>query len=825
MSQENQTRLSTLIEAKLTKIRRYFIVNALSQFLPIAIIIGYIASIFLSKYFADHDPVNYINMPVSLVVSIVFTIFILLLKYFRITSSKAFKNINQTNFLIHCNRHFPSLEESAQLALSNKQELNVLQRLQQNKVVDELSLLLTQDEKLGQKEIKLNGHFHRFPSVVIAVVLCCSWWFFSPSHLVEYFSVEQPSLKTANPVKVKSNVAENKTVTLLASQVNITPPKYTGLLENTQQDLNVDLLTGSTVTWQLHFSNSEQSYFIEFEDGNVKPLLFAGNEQFTLSTVIEHTGLYKLYSQDKSFQQIYTLRVTLDKKPVIRILTPKNTITEVEKNGQTSLITQVNISDDYGVNHVEILASIAKGSGESVKFRDQVFSFDTVQKHPPTEANQFLATYDKTWNFEALGMKPGDELYFTVKAWDNKQPNRQLTSSETKIIRWLEDEEQLVMADGILIDFMPEYFKSQRQIIIETKALIADKKQLSEEDFVETSELLGVAQSELKQKYGQYLGDEFDEGGAGPVPNGAGFDEHHEGDEHDDESEHEQANNHQQAKALAASGHDHGVASQTEIAHSSDDKSGYSQLIETYAHNHEDTDIGMMSRQDPKALMKQSIANMWQAELYLMLSQPKKALPFEEQALTLLKMAKKAERIYVKRLGFEPPPVSDERRYQGDLSDINSENKEVNIELSQNEQSQMAQLYRVINHYLSDENSKKTTAGLLPEERVVIKAVKRSIQDQLDDRPVLIQEVATLERILLADSFLLANCQLCLENLKNKLWQLLDSPIALPNTRKLNYLYNSPLINQYNQLLMQEGERTHRENNVENTMKTKEVSQ
>ena len=68
--------------------------------------------------------------------------------------------------------------------------------------------------------------------------------------------------------------------------------------------------------------------------------------------------------------------------------------------------------------------------------------------------------------------------------------------------------------------------------------------------------------------------------------------------------------------------------------------------------------------------MKRSIANMWQAELHLMLSQPEQALPYEEQALKFLKMAKKAERIYVKRLGFEPPPVSEQRRYLGELDEI-----------------------------------------------------------------------------------------------------------------------------------------------------------
>ena len=42
------------------------------------------------------------------------------------------------------------------------------------------------------------------------------------------------------------------------------------------------------------------------------------------------------------------------------------------------------------------------------------------------------------------------------------------------------------------------------------------------------------------------------------------------------------------------------------------------------------------------------------------------------KALVILafQIKKKAERIYVKRLGFEPPPVTEKRRYQGEQSDI-----------------------------------------------------------------------------------------------------------------------------------------------------------
>lgn len=803
-----QEQLATLIDGKLHKLRGYFLINNLVKFLPVLALATYLAFISFSLVLSDESQIYTFSF---LFVCLGVFLNVLLLK-----RNKAFTDINRGNYLNHCNRHFDSLEESAQLALADPSKLNVLQCFQQSKISQQLLDLLTDDSaKSVSTQHTLNGCFNRQLSLIITFLICMSLWFFSPISAIEKMTwFGEHAQKKASASTLNSKESMKKDVLLINSQVTVLPPKYTNLPRSIQNGLNVELLAGSQITWQLDFSDTSQRYFIEFADGEINQFLLTDNEQFIYTGTIEHTGLYKLYSEDKSFQQIHTLQASLDQKPIIRILTPKSTVTEVEKEGKTKVTSQVSISDDYDISHVEILASIAKGSGEAVKFRDQVFVFDSVNQQSLSSDNQYHAIYEKNWDFTELDMEPGDELYFTVKAWDNKQPSAQLTSSATKIIRWLEDEEQLVMADGILIDFMPEYFKSQRQIIIETKELIADKNQLSKEDFVETSELLGVAQSELKQKYGQYLGDEFDEGGAGTVPRdvsmGAGEDESeagHHGEHDDHEVESNQNENHQLAKSVAASGHDHGVAGQTELEHSSDDKSGYSQLIETYAHNHEDTDIGMMSREDPKALMKQSIANMWQAELYLMLSKPKQALPFEEQALKLLKMAKKAERIYVKRLGFEPPPVSEQRRYQGDLSEILSENKQAKIEVSASEQQAIAQLYRLVKQKslpVSDRENDSVNAinEFSQEQRLVINTVKQLLQNKLSQRPALINDIATLERIILAGSFNIKNCDNCIEKLKSKLWQLLEKPIALPNVRQLNYLYNDLLINQYNELLL-----------------------
>jgi hypothetical protein len=62
---------------------------------------------------------------------------------------------------------------------------------------------------------------------------------------------------------------------------------------------------------------------------------------------------------------------------------------------------------------------------------------------------------------------------------------------------------------------------------------------------------------------------------------------------------------------------------------------------------------------------------MWEAELRLRTGRLRDALPFENEALRRLKALQQKSRIYVKRVGFEPPPLEPaETRLSGDLDDV-----------------------------------------------------------------------------------------------------------------------------------------------------------
>ena len=106
-------------------------------------------------------------------------------------------------------------------------------------------------------------------------------------------------------------------------------------------------------------------------------------------------------------------------------------------------------------------------------------------------------------------MDVGDELYFYIEAYDEKEPKRSVARSET-YFAVIKDTitDQFAVQGTLGVDQMPDYFRSQRQLIIDTEKLIKDKPTISTQEFKFRSNELGFDQKALRLKYGQFMGDE-----------------------------------------------------------------------------------------------------------------------------------------------------------------------------------------------------------------------------------------------------------------------------------------------------------------------------
>ena len=73
------------------------------------------------------------------------------------------------------------------------------------------------------------------------------------------------------------------------------------------------------------------------------------------------------------------------------------------------------------------------------------------------------------------------------------------------------------------------------------------------------------------------------------------------------------------------------------------------------------------------------MAYMWDAELQLRLHQPETSLPHQYSALKLLQDIKNSARIYVHRIGFDPPPIKEDKRLSGDISTVGNYQKQADV--------------------------------------------------------------------------------------------------------------------------------------------------
>ncbi|MBS1607244.1 MAG: hypothetical protein JSS70_00375, partial [Bacteroidetes bacterium] len=322
---------------------------------------------------------------------------------------------------------------------------------------------------------------------------------------------------------------------------------------------------------------------------------------------------------------------------------------------------RIDINDDYGITKADITATIASGSGEAVKFKEHILEL------PGFNAGKTEYRLQKLLSLPQLGMQPGDELYFYVKAIDN---NNQETRSDIYIIH-LPDTAQLMSLEGLAngINLKPEYFRSQRQIIIETEQLLKDKDTISAEEFKNRSNNLGIDQKMLRLRYGKFLGEENE---SGTFEN----------------------------EGLDKLG-DPGNFSNADL------------LKDVFTDKHDNAEDATFLEPEVKNQLKATLTEMWDAELRLRTFKPQEALPFEYKALRLLKDLQQKSRAYVAKTNFKTTPLDLQKRLSGDLSKVGAPRLQKNIELKTDPYQAARQALGVLEHLKLAGKSKDTWQEIL----------------------------------------------------------------------------------------------------------------
>ena len=567
----------------------------------------------------------------------------------------------------HLDRTHPELEESAALFLRPTGELTLLERLQKQRI-----------------DRRFPAPSNTSPGKPPPGFLRPAWWCLGAAILLSVIvrwalPPPQPG-GTSHPkdVMVKpAGTAANQppgVPRIIANIFTVTPPAYTHRPERRVDGFTVEAEEGAQIRWNVALDQPVQDCRL-VAGSQAIPLHPMDGSHWEGGDEIRDSALFSLVGTLPDGTawnppEIFSVKGLKDRPPVVRITQPAQTRAELDPSAPGPVTIEAVVSDDYGVAGARLVATVAKGSGESVKFREQSIPFDGNVPADSPGTYRFTKTLDPA----ALGMSPGDELYFYVEGTDNQQPRANVARSETRflLLRGPEERPTSVGRGVAGVNLVPQYFRSERQIIIDTEKLLADQPTLPDTDFRARANDLGADQALLRLRYGRFLGEDQEEGL---------FTDHKETLLNPLQVTPPE---HAVGPRAAAS-----VAQRFRQEHTQQDQEGgpedaapgapvdrslpptAEQVRQPFVDSHDIHDKNTFFDGNTQGNMRDALAAMWEAEKLLRTVRPAEALAPEHRALDILKDLQQSARAYVQHVGFEAPPLKvAERRLKGDAADV-----------------------------------------------------------------------------------------------------------------------------------------------------------
>ncbi|MES2149825.1 MAG: hypothetical protein V4508_08520 [Pseudomonadota bacterium] len=378
--------------------------------------------------------------------------------------------------------------------------------------------------------------------------------------------------------------------------LHVAPPRYTGAANSDSAPRDLQVPEQSEVQWCLAVPQAGVET-IELSDGRT---LTVGRE------CARWSALESMFWRWRGVR--YKLLVLPDQAPEITVSKPGEMIQVLAPDARNAAIA-VAVHDDYMVRRATLHLTLARGSGENIRFSDR--EMPLPESSDPRQRN-----WSKQWSLAELGMEPGDELYFFVRASDNAgRPH--LAQSPTYTLRLPGPVAADDTSSALPILVKPENLRSQRQIIIDTEQLLADLKANPRLATLRArSESIAGDQAQLRRRYGQFLGEESSLFG---------------GDEHD---------------------HDEGQSRD---------------MVAQFGHMHDQAENATLFDEATKKVLRRALGAMWDAERALRAITPQPALAPEYKALEAIKELQQADRIYLHKTAFVPPAIKEEKRLSGDV--------------------------------------------------------------------------------------------------------------------------------------------------------------
>ena len=483
----------------------------------------------------------------------------------------------------------PEMEDSSALLVHAP---TPVARLQRRRLLDRLDAGLTARQLRGLARGRVQAGA---PWLLGSIAAAAAVWFAGTT------APQGSAAAQDRPAPTGFTLATNQVI------VRTAPPNYTGMLPVETEPRDLEVPEQTLVMWCVMDPTSPEET-IEASNGQ---LLKPGRECARL------TATESMFWRWRGKR--YTIKVIPDQPPEIAITAPAQMVQELSETA-TSAAMGVRIRDDYAIKRATLHMTLARGSGENIRFTDREMPL-------PGGPDPKQRNWSKQWPLAELGMEPGDELYFFVRATDNAaRPHT--VQSPTYTLRLpapLEEAEEESAAMPMLVK--PQSLRSQRQIIIDTEQLIADMRgtKIGKDEVAERSQRIAGDQGALRRRYGQFLGEESSLFADGEEEHGA-----------DD-------------------GHGHG------------EEGGKLDILHEYGHAHDEAENATLYDEETKKVLRRALVAMWEAEKALRALTPKVALAPEHKALEAIKELQQAERVYLHKTAFVPPPIKEDKRMTGDM--------------------------------------------------------------------------------------------------------------------------------------------------------------
>ena len=482
----------------------------------------------------------------------------------------------------------PAFEDSSALLAGAASPIGQLQR-------QRLLTRLNGRDVAALAATRVRGSYHW---IVVSMLAAASAWAFG---MRAHVLIQPPPAAPA--------IAEKSRVV-----VRVTPPAYTTVAAFDASPRDLVVPEHSDVRWCTGDGRADAAP-IELSDGQQLDLT-AG-----CARAIATGSLFWRWRGAR-----YNLRVTPDQPPHISVLSPADMVQQLAAGAGSAAIA-LSVRDDYMVRRATLHLTLARGSGDNIRFSDREVPL-------PASNDPRARNWSKRWTLAELGMEPGDELYFFVRASDNAEPPHN-TQSPTYTLRLAGPESVADEASALPMLVRPENLRSQRQVIIDTEQLVADIKaqpHLAVATVRSRSEAIAADQAQLRRRYGQFLGEESSLFGA---------DEHHGEGEQDGEKD-----------------------------------GGKHDAIARFGHAHDQAENATLFDETTKTVLRRALAAMWDAEKALRAITPAPALAPELKALDAIKQLQQADRIYLHKTAFAPPPIKETLRMSGDVAGAKSYRRE-----------------------------------------------------------------------------------------------------------------------------------------------------